>query len=70
MLKHEYFLKRINIDEGKYTKLYQKHIPNSMEQNYFALMIDLLYELKYVQVIIALINLLNGSLCNMKKIIK
>ena len=26
----EYFLKRINIDEGKYTKLYQKHIPNSI----------------------------------------
>ena len=26
----EYFLKRIKIDEGKYTKLYQKHIPNSI----------------------------------------
>ena len=26
----ECFLKIINIDEGKYTKLYQKHIPNSM----------------------------------------
>ena len=26
----ECFLKRINIDEGKYTKLYQKHIPNSI----------------------------------------
>ena len=25
----ECFLKRIIIDEGKYTKLYQKHIPNS-----------------------------------------
>ena len=25
----ECFLKRINIDEGKYTKLYQKHTPNS-----------------------------------------
>ena len=24
----ECFLKRIDIDEGKYTKLYQKHIPN------------------------------------------
>ena len=23
-------LKRINISEGKYTKLYQKHIPNSI----------------------------------------
>ena len=26
----ECLLKRINIDEGKYTKLYQKHIPNSI----------------------------------------
>ena len=26
----ESFLKRINIDEGKYIKLYQKHIPNSI----------------------------------------
>ena len=26
----ECFLKRINIDEGKYTKLYQKHTPNSI----------------------------------------
>ena len=26
----EFLLKRINIDEGKYTKLYQKHIPNSI----------------------------------------
>ena len=26
----ESFLKRINIDEGKYTKLYQKHTPNSI----------------------------------------
>ena len=26
----ECFLKRTNIDEGKYTKLYQKHIPNSI----------------------------------------
>ena len=26
----ECFLKRININEGKYTKLYQKHIPNSI----------------------------------------
>ena len=26
----ECFLKRIDIDEGKYTKLYQKHIPNSI----------------------------------------
>ena len=26
----ERFLKRINIDEGKYTKLYQKHIHNSI----------------------------------------
>ena len=26
----ECFLKRINVDEGKYTKLYQKHIPNSI----------------------------------------
>ena len=26
----ECFLKRINIDEGKYTKSYQKHIPNSI----------------------------------------
>ena len=26
----EYLLKRINIDEGKYTKLYEKHIPNSI----------------------------------------
>ena len=26
----ERFLKRINIDEGKYTKLYQKHTPNSI----------------------------------------
>ena len=25
----ECLLKRINISEGKYTKLYQKHIPNS-----------------------------------------
>ena len=25
----EFLLKRININEGKYTKLYQKHIPNS-----------------------------------------
>ena len=26
----EYFLKRINTDEGKYKKLYQKHIPNTI----------------------------------------
>ena len=26
----ECFLKRINIDEGKHTKLHQKHIPNSI----------------------------------------
>ena len=26
----ECLLKRINISEGKYTKLYQKHIPNSI----------------------------------------
>ena len=26
----ECFLKRVNIDEGKYTKLYQKHTPNSI----------------------------------------
>ena len=26
----ECLLKRINIDEGKYTKLYQKHVPNSI----------------------------------------
>ena len=26
----ECLLKRINLSEGKYTKLYQKHIPNSI----------------------------------------
>ena len=26
----ECFLKRVNIDDGKYTKLYQKHTPNSI----------------------------------------
>ena len=26
----EYLLKRVNINKGRYTKLYQKHIPNSI----------------------------------------
>ena len=30
MLIQNFLLKRINIKEGKYTKLYQKHIPNSI----------------------------------------
>ena len=29
----ECLLKSINIDEGKYTKLYQKHISNSIRAN-------------------------------------
>ena len=29
----ECLLKSINIDEGKYTKLYQKHISNSIGAN-------------------------------------
>ena len=35
-------LKRVNINKGGHTKLYQKHIPNSMVLNYFVLLIDLL----------------------------
>ena len=56
----ERFLKRINIDEGKYTKLYQKHTPNSTGEKLYVLMIDLRQILLFSKVKIVLINLLNG----------
>ena len=60
----ECLLKRINIDEGKYTKLYQKHIPNSI------LITNLLYQLLFLKVKIVSIILLNGFLHNKKELIK
>ena len=63
----ECLLKRIDIKEGKYTKLYQKHIPNSIGAKLVCTDIDLLYQLKFLQVINALMILLNGFLHNKKE---
>ena len=66
----ECFLKRINIDEGKYTKLYQKHISNSIGaklvciDNRFPLP-TIIFEGKN-----SINNLLNGFLHSKKELIK
>ena len=65
----ECLLKRIDIKEGKYAKLYQKHIPNSIGAKLVCTDIDLLYQLKFLQVIIALMILLNGFLHSKKELI-
>ena len=62
----ECLLKRINIDEGKYTKLYQKHIPNSIGTKLVCIDNKLLYKLIFLKVKIVLINLLNGFLTTRK----
>ena len=66
----ESLLKRINISEGKYTKLYQKHIPNSIGAKLVS--IDnrftsptIIFKVKIVSII-----LLNGFLHNKKELIK
>ena len=64
----ECLLKRININKGGYTKLYQKHIPNSIGAKFFVLITIFLYQLKFLLVAIVLKNLLNGFL-NKKSIV-
>ena len=56
----ECLLKRINISEGKYTKLYQKHIPNSIVAKLVC--IDNRFTLPNIKVKIVSIILLNGFL--------
>ena len=65
----ECLLKRINISEGKYTKLYQKHISNSIGAKLVC--IDNRFTLpKFLQAIIVPIILLNGFLNNKNKLMK
>ena len=66
----ECFLKGINIDEGKYTKLYQKHIPNYIGTKLVCIDNRFLYQLKFLRAKTVLVNLLNGFLHNKKKLIK
>ena len=66
----ESFLKRINIDEGKYTKLCQKHIPNSIGTKLFCIdnrftLSTIIFEGKN-----CVNNFLNGFLHNNKELIK
>ena len=66
----ECFLKRIKIDEGKYTKLYQKHIRNSLGAKLVC--IDNRITLPSIVSIVKIvsINLLNEFLHNKNKLIK
>ena len=66
----ECLLKGTYIKGGKNKTLYQKHIPNLQEQNWFALITDLLYKLKFLQANAVLINLKNGFLDNKNKLMK
>ena len=66
----ECFLKRINIDEGKYTKLYQKHIPNSIGAKLVCIDNRFTSPTIILKVKVVLINLLNGFLHNKKELIK
>ena len=66
----ECLLKRIDIDEGKYTKLYQKHIPNSLGAKLVCIDNKSTLQLSFLQVKVVLINLLNGFLHNKKELIK
>ena len=58
----ECFLKRININGGKYTKLYQKHNPNSIGAKLVCIHGRFTLDTIFLWVIILLISLLNGFL--------
>ena len=58
----ECFLKRININGGKYTKLYQKHNPNSIGAKLACIHGRFTLDTIFLWVIIVLISLLNGFL--------
>ena len=67
----EFLLKRININESKYTKLYQKHIPNSKGAKLVCMdNINLLYQQLFLKAKILSINLLNEFLSNKNIVIK
>ena len=52
-------LKRISINKGGYTKLYQKHIPSSIAAKLVCIDNRFIYQLKFLLVVIVLMNLLN-----------
>ena len=64
----EGMLKRVNINKDGYTKLYQKHVPNSIGAKLVG--IDLLYQLKFLLLVTVLKNLLNGFLNNKKTVMR
>ena len=66
----ECLLKRINIEKGKHTKLYQKHIPSSKGAKLFVSLTNLLYQLKLLQLKTVWINLSNAFLSNKSIVIK
>ena len=53
-------LKRISINKGGYTKLYQKHIPSSIAAKLVCIDNRFIYQLKFLLVVIVLMNLLHG----------
>ena len=66
----EGLLKRINVRLGKHTKIYQKHIPNSIGTKLVRIDNKFTLPTKFLLVVIALKNLLNGFLNNKNKLMK
>ena len=66
----ECFNKRVNFKKGDHTKLYQKHIPNSIGAKLVCIDNKFFYQLKPLLVVIALKNLFNGFLNNKSIVIK
>ena len=58
----EWFLKRISINEGKYTKLYQKHIPNSIGAKLVCIDNKFTLDTIFLWVVVVLKSLFNGFL--------
>ena len=64
------FSKKTNISLGEHTKLYQEHRPNSVGAKLVSIDNRFTLPTKFLQVVIALMILLNGLLHNKKELIK
>ena len=64
------FIKKNNIDEGKYIKLYQKHFRNSIGAKLVCIDNRFTFQLLFLKVKIVSIILLNRFLHSKKELIK
>ena len=66
----EFLLKRINVNLGKHTKIYQKHIPNSIGAKLVCIDIEFTLRTKLLLAVITLKHFLNGFLNKKNKLMK